>query len=241
MNTYETNEFNNRMNKIIGEFVTDVNQFNEIINKNNIIVSGSSVLKAINNDKYDIKDLDIYINSKIQLSNDTIDVEKFYNIVLDICPDFYKFIENDTIYEISSLMSSDQNKYMNNLYSGMRNINYVFTLNNRQNSKIIQLIICDNYKDTIKEFDLTINKNYWDGKKIVITNPKNVFSKHEKLSLHMKSKLDYYTLERIEKYRKRGYNIELKELTTLLPKSIYKSKDLCQIISKTFREFVFES
>lgn len=71
-------------------------------------------------------------------------------------------------------------------------------------------------------------------------HPKNVFTKHEKLSLHIKSKLDYYTLGRIDKYRKRGYNIELTELTSLLPKSIYNSEDLCEIISKTFSAFVFE-
>jgi hypothetical protein len=241
MNAFKTNQFNNNINKIIGEFINDVEKFNEIINKNNIILSGSSVLKAINDDNYDIKDLDLYINSSLQLSEDAFNSDSIRNAISDICPELYKFIELNTDYEISKLMVSSENKIMNDLYRGMRSINYVFTLHNNKNSKTIELIICDNYMDTIKEFDLSINKNYWDGKNVTITDPRSVFTKHEKLSLHIKSKLDYYTLERIEKYRKRGYNIELTELTSLLPKSIYNSEDLVKIISDTFGKFVFES
>lgn len=241
MNTFKTNQFNNNINKIISEFITNVEQFNELINKHNIVLSGSSVLKSINNDDYDIKDLDLYINSDIQLSFASFNTETIRNAILDICPEVYKFIENNTDYKISKLMTSDENKIMNDLYRGMRGINYVFTLCNDKNSKTIELVICHNYIDIIQDFDLSINKNYWNGENITITDPKAVFSKHEKLSLHIKSKIDYYTLERIDKYRKRGYNIELIELTSLLPKSIYNSVDLVQIISNTFRDFVFES
>lgn len=241
MNTFKTNQFNNNINKIISEFIANVEQFNELINKHNIVLSGSSVLKSINTDDYDIKDLDLYINSDIQLSFASFNTETIRNAILDICPEVYKFIENNTDYKISKLMTSDENKIMNDLYRGMRGINYVFTLCNDKNSKTIELIICHNYIDIIQDFDLSINKNYWNGENITITDPKAVFSKHEKLSLHIKSKLDYYTLERIDKYRKRGYNIELIELTSLLPKSIYNSVDLVQIISNTFRDFVFES
>ena len=241
MNTFKTNQFNNNINKIISEFITNVEQFNELINKHNIVLSGSSVLKSINNDDYDIKDLDLYINSDIQLSFASFNTETIRNAILDICPEVYKFIENNTDYKISKLMTSDENKIMNDLYRGMRGINYVFTLYNDKNSKKIELVICHNYIDIIQDFDLSINKNYWNWENITITDPKAVFSKHEKLSLHIKSKLDYYTLERIDKYRKRGYNIELIELTSLLPKSIYNSVDLVQIISNTFRDFVFES
>lgn len=241
MNTFKTNQFNNNINKIISEFITNVEQFNELINKHNIVLSGSSVLKSINNDDYDIKDLDLYINSDIQLPFASFNKETIRNAILDICPEVYKFIENNTDYKISKIMTSDENKIMNDLYRGMRGINYVFTLYNDKNSKTIELVICHNYIDIIQDFDLSINKNYWNGENITITDPKAVFSKHEKLSLHIKSKLDYYTLERIDKYRKRGYNIELIELTSLLPKSIYNSVDLVQIISNTFRDFVFES
>lgn len=237
MNTFKTTEFNDNINQIIGKFINDVDHFNDILNKNDMVLSGSSVLKAINNDSYDINDLDIYINSNVQLTKDDI----FHSSTISIiCQEFYKFIENKTDYKASSFTSSDENKNMNDLYRGMRSINYVFTFNNFEQKKTIQLIVCDNYIDTIREFDLSINKNYWNGESITIMHPKNVFTKHEKLSLHIKSKLDYYTLGRIDKYRKRGYNIELTELTSLLPKSIYNSEDLCKIISKTFSAFVFE-
>ena len=51
----------------------------------------------------------------------------------------------------------------------------------------IQFIVCDNYIETIKDFDLKINKNYWNGEKITMLHPKNVFTKSEKLSLHIRS------------------------------------------------------
>ena len=228
------------MNKIIGEFINDVDQFNTIINKNDIVLSGSSVLKAINNDTYDINDLDIYINSGVKLSKEDTNVNSFHNLMIGVCLDFHNFIKNNTDYEISRIMMSDENKIMNNLYEGMRSINYVISFHNSKNNKKIQVIICDDYLNTIEEFDLSINKNYWDGKDITIVDPKSVFTKHEKLSLHIKCKLDYYTLERIQKYRKRGYNIELIELTSLLPKSIYNSEDLVKTITQTFSRFVFE-
>lgn len=240
MNSFKCNDFNNSINNIIGEFINDVDQFNTIINKNNIVLSGSSVLKAINNDTYEIDDLDIYVNSDAKLSKDRSDMHRIDNFMLKVCTEFHDFIINNADYELSSLMMSDENKIMNNLYTGMRSINYVFTLINSKNNKKIQVIVCDDYLDTIGEFDLSINKNYWDGKDITILDPKSVFTKHEKLSLHIKCKLDYYTLERIDKYRKRGYNIELTELTSLLPKSIYNSEDLVEIIEKTFSRFVFE-
>lgn len=241
MNSFKTIEFNNNMNNIINEFINNVNEFNRIISINNIVLSGSSVLKAINDDKYDVKDLDIYINSNYKMEIDSHDLDIMHNALLSMCPDLYKFIKDTNNYKICTLMVSDRYKNINTLYSGMRSINYVFTFRNTsRNNKTIQFIICNNYYNTIKEFDLTINKNYWNGEYITITNPKIVFTKHEKLSLHIKCKLDYYTLERIDKYRKRGYNIELTELSSLLPKSIYNSKDLVQIITKTFREFVFE-
>ena len=173
MNTFKTNQFNNNINKIISEFITNVEQFNELINKHNIVLSGSSVLKSINNDDYDIKDLDLYINSDIkdldlyinsdiQLPFASFNKEIIRNAILDICPEVYKFIENNTDYKISKLMTSDENKIMNDLYRGMRGINYVFTLYNDKNSKKIELVICHNYIDIIQDFDLSINKNYWN-------------------------------------------------------------------------------
>jgi hypothetical protein len=237
MNTiFKTTQYNDRFNKELNNFIgaKHIQEFNNILKLNNAVISGSTVLKSINADSYHCNDLDIYVNHSTLVQPD----EK------NLSTDLYHFIITKTNYSSSGTSTASSNGHIDDCYSGLRNLKCVISLYSK--SKIlshssIQIIVCDDYLETIKDFDLKINKNYWDGESISIMHPENVFSKSEKLTLHIKCKLDYYTLERIMKYRSRGYNIELLELLTIIPKSLYKSDDIVKIIYNMFKEYTFEN
>lgn len=192
----KTTVYNKNINNQLSKYFSDINEFIKLLN-NDCVVSGSFVLKNINNDKFKSNDIDIYC--------------KEYNI-----SNILRYLLNENYKLISSIEC--KNKYDYN-----PEIKNVIAL--RKKSKSIDLVICRNNLKCISLFDLNIVKNYYNGYYVYIKYPKNVFKKKEKINLVMGNKLNYKTYLRIQKYIKRGYNIKITEILfkkiNILNKFIY--------------------
>ena len=125
MNKFETTEFNNTMNKILSNFVDDVEGFNKLIKDINCIVSGSTVLKAINNDEFECADLDIYMNigdlDFVNVYNNEMSTEKFDEIINKMLPGLCNFMKQAN-YKLYTCILADKNNNINTLYTGLRNL-----------------------------------------------------------------------------------------------------------------------
>jgi hypothetical protein len=190
-----TNDYNfknivlltNKLNeKLLSYFnLTERILFLQLLNKN-VVLSGSFILSIILNEFYDSQDLDIFIDNYSD-----------YKILKKFLKDC-KYKKNNEYY-------INNHKYSDN-YNGNQ-INKVLTFN-KNNRKIDIIFNKNNYILFKYNTDLDILKNYYDGKYFYIYDKTKLELKIDYIS---KSKLTQSIINRIIKYRQRGFQIYIVE------------------------------
>ena len=172
----------------LSTYFVEYNEFNCLLGTD-CVLSGSFVLKHINNDEFKCSDIDLYIN----IANG----EKILSII--------KFITGENYLEViveEKKYNNNNNKYSDNTIVDV--IQYI----NPTLKKSIDIIICCDIIDTIDDFDFNIVKNYYNGTETYITYPENVYKKKEKITLYRSDITNWKKrLGRVEKYKTRGYNL----------------------------------
>jgi len=199
----KTSNFNTQILDDLKNYFNDVNKFNMLLN-DKCCISGSFILKHINNDDFICSDIDIYIYT-------SPDVRKVITFLNDENYLYKGRIRCNTTVKTDY----DYNNY----------IDFVFKFENKQKNKFIDLVSCSNHINAILDFDLKIVKNYYDGSNTYIEYPNCVFNKIEKVNLTIKTSINMKHLFRIQKYIKRGYNIQITKLN-IINKIIYYNKHI---------------
>jgi hypothetical protein len=203
---YDSSYFRSIISNIIGEGY--VNKFLDLINKDYISISGSSILQTISKKKYNNSDLDIYIEINKLNFKEILDLLTFlhFNFNDDNCVELYKY-NNDRFmymyknyteyYQLEYIYNpSNLNNYINPNYNPNNNDpnNYSSTLKkylklllkfiNFDNKKI-ELIFISNDIEIIleKTFDYDIVKNYWKQNSIYCNNINAILNKTGRMTL----------------------------------------------------------
>jgi hypothetical protein len=157
------------------------NNMSEFLNhfNNDCVISGSSVLQFLLNEKYDTFDIDIFVDKK-----------NYQQIARCLFLHYYKI----------------QSVWNNNPYSKWNHYLQIINFKKECVNQIhIQLIITNPLSsplEIINNFDFDILKNYYDGKNIKICKPDFVLNK---FNIIEKSKLKGYKYSsRVEKFKNRG-------------------------------------
>jgi hypothetical protein len=207
----ETEKFEN----ILKDKVKFFSVFKEAIIQHKAIIAGGSVLSVFGD--YPINDLDIYIH----YSNS----KEFLKILYINGGDFEK-IHNAPAYDQSffkknNIISRFHMKFRENFYRNLRH------LNNRS-IKMDIMIIPDHIplENIVTNFDLTFCQVWWDGKNIYSDDIEDVRTKSGSLNKdYIPAYLDMnqFIVERISKYTKRGFKINI-SLDEVVNKCIEKQK-----------------
>lgn len=184
------------------------------INKDKTIavVSGSFLIEKILDENWPDSDIDIFTTDadavKQELKSDG-NIQVIFN---------WKILGKNGEYEN---LSSASKKYLNlppNLnqrraigYEDLRGIIKVYQARNHK--CVIQIIHCDSIWKCINSFDTETCMNTFDGQNLRIKNESHLFSK----TMHMNNS----TPKRIEKYRKRGFNIKESKSPLLVTNRLY--------------------
>lgn len=144
----------------------------------NCVISGSFMLQLLKNVNYYNSDIDIYV--KKDYESDIINFLNTNNFILQEPNPNYDFHSN---WNVCSFIDSFDNK--------------------------IDLIITDgDQRDFIKDFDLNIVKNYYDGN--IYFNSYLINNKTQVVDINyetLPSKINHFKrIKRINKYLKRGFN-----------------------------------
>jgi len=185
----------NRLKERFGYHTDDIIEF---MKNNDIVISGSFALQVYLNERWDNSDIDFYYNMKEHKKDEWIKEDVLNNNIIKLI-NIFKKIFNDSYNYLYDFTSNQCIKFYNNDDST--------TLDKKHG---IDLIISDNYKKVINEFDLSFNKIYWNPNSgFVLINPeekKLIKKKMGYIANYKKNKL-LNSLERYNKYKNRGFEI----------------------------------
>jgi len=158
----------------------------QILLDNNALVSGSSLLAAVNGTSFD--DIDIYVNLK-RAQNLYVDLLAVNARPIDgysyTPPPYAKsYMMKNKILGRVQMMSSEQIR--------------------------LDIKVVDDENEVVnipKSSDLSICANWYDGEHLWSLHPEDVLAKAGYFKSFMGRAPDRYDIERIEKYREKGYNI----------------------------------
>jgi len=204
---YDYLYFRSIISNIIGEGY--LNKFLDLINKDYISISGSSILQTISKKKYNNADLDIYIEINKLNFKEILDLLTFlhFNFNDDNCVELYKYNNNRFMqmyknyteyYQLEYIFNpTNVNNYINPNYDyndNNDNNNYSYTLKKylklllkfiNYDNKKIELIFISNDIETILEntFDYDIVKNYWKQNLIYCNNINAILNNTGRMTL----------------------------------------------------------
>lgn len=177
--------------------------FNQAIIYTESIIAGGAVLSAYADFK--LHDLDLYIH--------TSQAKKMSKLLTDMGFGF----NNGHIAS-----RYDKSFFRKN------NILARFTLlNDEPDVKIDLMLIPDAIplEQVVQNFDLNFCQIYYDGRQVIVYHPESIRSKHGVLTQEYTNKLldsNIFTLKRIEKYRNRGFRIDI----SILPIKVYDNTEV---------------
>ena len=225
---YNDYYFKSIISSIIGDGYT--NKFLDLINKDYISISGSSILQTISKKIYNNSDLDIYIEINKLNFKEVLDLLTFlhFNFNDDNCVELYKYNNNRfmNMYNNNINTNSNINQIYNNSNNNSNN-EYSSTLKKylkllikfiNFNNKKIELIFISNDIEIILEntFDYDIVKNYWKKNIIYCHNINAILNKTGRMSLKhfinriilSKNYVEFNNfIKRYIKYTQRGYQL----------------------------------
>jgi hypothetical protein len=194
-------EINTRLSLIFGD---KYNEFNEILDKTKAVISGSFIIQCILGEYWEDSDIDIYFPT---INNNKYNIHSTYYYY-----ELEKFLY-ETVKLKMSMSYPAMSRYKSDQSNGKLNIKYVRNYETATNS--IQIIQAEIENDHIKmkefiydTFDFDICKNVY-----YINNGKehlNILKLNDVLNKITEFKIGYRlgsSLQRYEKYTKRGFNI----------------------------------
>lgn len=184
-------------------------QLMEAIKRNEAIIAGGALLSGIKNER--IRDLDIYVhlNNSQSLVNELA--------LLGFLPGYS---HSTPVYDKSFML---RNNVIGRLVYSTRSISYMEIMLVKDNTSL---------ENVVENFDLTFCKIWSDGEKIYSHHMDDVTSKSGKLGEdYFKALLEgnNFTIERLNKYKKRGYTVEYPNINT--SNTVYK-KHSKKVVSK---------
>ena len=188
MNTFNVNLYQDFLKNYLRE---DANflRFNELLIKAGAVISGSSLVKIYSNSDFEINDIDIYLKP----SNYAIELKEFLEGLR-----YYNFHTYSTPGYDNSFMLKNNILAVSKFYYNPYNIDFIFVSPNFDITNVVS------------NFDLTFCQIWYDGNSIHATHPNDIISKSGKLNPEYISsflKLNKFTINRIKKYRNRGFKI----------------------------------
>ena len=189
----------NLLRKRFGEYTDEIIEY---MKNNDIIISGSFALQAYLNEEWEYSDVDFYIennnyyhNSNVFLSEIDEKIERFVDIFKRIYNNFDKYHQKLGYDLVSNYYS---------FYKKERRNNRIFL------TQEVDILIVKNYINTLKVFDFSFNKIYWNPNTgFVLINPANKNLIKNKIGYleNVKEGRLTKTLKRYNKYKERGFNI----------------------------------
>jgi len=227
LSTQNDEETFERMKEHFKNDTLDYKVFCSILQESNAIISGGTILRMLNNDKddkYDLADIDIYVNkSKANILmkhlNNIFDYTKI-PLFSSVGKIYYYDDKYHPIPPINNLKGYPQifpsivelysyrcmRKISQTLYDGttFQAMSYI---------RPYQIIILEDSitpQEFVKSFDITFCQNYFDGKNFISYHPMCVKQRKG----YMTREIDEDHQYRIRKYERRGYtslNLHYKE------------------------------
>lgn len=190
-------------------------KFSQKLKECNALLAGGFVLSAINNEKRDYADMDIYVKNK--------DAEKILNFFISVNPPSPSKPGNDA-GETSSFSVMSQNfapAYDQSFFRKNKIISrilmvswYKYNRHTRRDKSIDIMIIPDNVSpvSVVKNFDLSFCEVWYNGEDVKAVDMDGLQKKEGKLKpSYVESLVSYFNpfiIKRIQRYTKRGYKIE---------------------------------
>lgn len=212
------------LKKKLNKFI-DFDELKQIVLDYKILLSGSFLLQIITGENFDYYDIDFFVlgerNLDLEYKFRSLLVKSGYELFNNNDKNEQKNLEKISKSEIAKRKLNEKNYLSRNVgidYE-INGINSVSSFGKFSNIIGIpakfQLIYIDNkiYNSTIefiKEFDLDICMNYWNGKNIFIEYPNAI--KERKSTLYINNEIYKLTgrqYSRIHKYINRNYNIKI--------------------------------
>ena len=193
----------------------DYDNFCKILQDSKAIISGGTILRAINSDKeerYVLPDVDIYVNESN--SNTLLN---FLNKLFDYSNIPLKDSQGNIYYYKFQERHTKDTEYMGKFENIVELYNYTCRVERKVCDfeamyyiRPYQVIIIDDtipVVNFVSKFDLTFCQNYFDGKDFFSYHPNCVLSKKGYITRYID--IDYWY--RVDKYEKRGYTIVNKD------------------------------
>ena len=192
---FEYNNEGKRINRAEGE--NKFNLLSQILKDCNAVIAGGSVLSAYVDSRSRLNDIDVYVNKKnaIKLKNRIKEIGYTDIFKGDIQSQYDNsfFVKNNIIARFPVAMKDT--KYF------------------RENTYIDIIIVSDNVDiiQVVNNFDLTFCEIWYDGTHVHAADPKGVLEKKGYLKKDYVEKLlvcfNKFTINRIDKYKYRGFEI----------------------------------
>lgn len=170
------------------------NDFNEILQTTESIVSGGFIVSCLTGDDFTKGDIDIYVNKKNSKKLVKLLIQK--NFALKIQDSHIAPAYDQSFFRKNNIMAR---------------IPFI----NKENKNIIDvMVIPDNIyvRSVASNFDLTFCEVWWDGEELDGTNIEDTLNKRGFLrkdyEIHLVQHFNSFILKRIKKYNKRGFDIK---------------------------------
>ena len=182
-------------------YILNVPNFSKMLRENNAIVAGGSVLSAMKNEP--INDIDIYVNLR--------NAQKVYNYLVN------NLIMNIAIFKTHVAPPYDESFLIQNNIIG-RFFLYK-SLHGDRYTKIDLMIVKDNVtlESVVENFDLSFCKVWYDGTNILTRYLMDILHKKGTLGRNYLEKYisgNWFTIKRVQKYCRKGYDITLPNIDT---------------------------
>jgi len=228
-NPKEMKQFNNKVETKLKQYLqiddAKLNQFKDLLVSTESIIAGGSILGFINNEQT-TNDFDIYVSAK----NTPMLKEGLKNMFGVKTVNIYNasvycesFLKKNNIRKVSTLARIVETQHPN-----------IFQIDLTLNFDIMSIRKKSSPIQVASNFDLTFCQVWYDGKSVFATHPDHITSKKGFLQKdYIKSfyKKNLFTMNRLEKYNKKGYTISVKGIEMdydEILKPLFKCKKIYQ-------------
>lgn len=181
--TLTHDDINNNLHQLISNFDLEMDVFSQILERNNAIISGSSMLKVLT-----VQDMTLNTSSDLDI-----------------------YVQNSRYEEITSYL--EQRGYKNfsyktreqaHPYFRIKHINAIKKYFMPEANQFIDIIISYDPIDCIKHYDFQFLLNWYDGQSIKVVHPDSILKK----TSYVNTLTEKFSQSRKHKYTRRGYAID---------------------------------
>ena len=230
-------DYKSKIDKKLENHIIDVKHFKEILYNHNAYIAGGFLLSAITDNSFETSDLDIYVSASnfnaliynfSTWSDADIMTSFSYPIFKQLSDREGQCSRKTPIYDYTKKCSLMMASEYDHSFFKKNNIKFKTEITLQAHSK--KNIKCDimvvnngtNVLDVINNFDLTCCQVWYNGYEFNGSHLKDIHLKKAYLNEDYFISLinnNYFIKNRIEKYTKRGFNIEIKAIYKITEKS----------------------